>query len=83
MQIKIKDTLKCMSKNSFEELVQKPNSIQKLSIMLVPCDNLPWGPYEVGEECIADKNQQRAYLDQDSKNEFYTLFYHNQETFDA
>ena len=51
--------------------------------MLVPCDNLPWGPYEVSEECIADKDKQRAYLDQDSKNEFYTLFYHNQETFDA
>lgn len=31
--------------------------------MFVPCDNLPWGPYEVSEECIADKDKQRAYLD--------------------
>ena len=61
--------------------MMKPNNIKKLSFYLAPCDKLPWGPYEVGQECIRDKEKQKEYLEK-GKNEFHTFFIYNQETFD-
>ena len=58
----LKDTWKCINKDSYKRLAMKPNNIQKLTYYLVPCDNLPWGPYEVGAECIADAEKQREYV---------------------
>ena len=55
LNISIKDTLRCIDKSAYNQAIMKPNSVSKLSFYLVPCDNLPWGPYEVGDECIADK----------------------------
>ena len=46
LNIKIKDTFKCL--DQFTEVAVKPNAIQSLSFFLTPCNNLPWGPYEVG-----------------------------------
>ena len=57
LNFSVKDTLRCLDKSAYEQALMKPNSISKLSFYLVPCDNLPWGPYEVGEECIADKEK--------------------------
>ena len=55
LQINLEATLKCLDKNAYNDIIQIPKGTSKLSIYLVPCDNLPWGPYEVGQECIADK----------------------------
>ena len=63
MNSDIKDTFKCLNKDSYKEIFLKPNYFQKITFFLAPCDNLPWGPYTVGEECIADKEKQKAYLD--------------------
>ena len=60
----------------------RPNNIAKLSIMLVPCHKLPKGGYVMTDECIADVDEQRKYLQQD-EGEYYTFLYHNQETFDV
>ena len=40
----------------------RPNNIAKLSIMLVPCHKLPKGGYVMTDECIADVDEQRKYL---------------------
>ena len=36
-----------------------------MAISLVPCDSVALSAYgyEVGDECVADKEQQKAYLD--------------------
>ena len=30
---------------------------KRLTFFYVPCDKLPWGPYEVEKECIQDKEK--------------------------
>ena len=57
LNIEIKDTFKCLNKESYREMFMKPKFQTKLSFYLAPCDNLPWGPYTVGGECIADKDK--------------------------
>ena len=55
--INMRDNFKCLDINAYKELYTKPNYIAKLTLYLVPCDNLPWGPYEVEQECIKDKEK--------------------------
>ena len=57
LQFDLLKSLKCIEENSYNKLEMKANNIQKISIFLVPCHKLPWGPYEVGEECIADAGE--------------------------
>ena len=47
MKVRLEESLKCIDKDAYEKVTLKPNSVSKLSIYLVPCDNLPWGPYKV------------------------------------
>ena len=53
----MEDSLKCIDKDAYSKVNIKSNGVSKIAIYLVPCDNLPWGPYEVGKECIADKEK--------------------------
>ena len=53
----MKDTFKCVDTDSYKEIFTKPNYIAKLSFYLVPCDIMPYGPYEVGKECVKDKEK--------------------------
>ena len=46
LNVTLKDTFKCL--DSYENIALKPNKKSKLSFFIVPCDKLPWGPYEVG-----------------------------------
>ena len=50
-----------------KEIVLKPNYEAYMGINLIPCDDVSYrlSKYglEVGDECIADKEQQKAYLD--------------------
>ena len=50
LNIKLKDVFKCV--DSYQDVAFKPNGQQRLAFYLVPCDKLPWGPYEVEDECI-------------------------------
>lgn len=61
--IELKDTMKCLNADDYKGQMIKPNSIRKLSIMLMPCHKMPFGPYEVGPECIDDPEQQKAYIE--------------------
>ena len=50
----------------------------------MPCDVMPFGPYEVDEEkCIADREKQHKYLDPTNYGAFHTFFMYNAESFDA
>ena len=50
----------------------------------MPCDRLPFGPYEVDEEtCIQDREKQHKYLDPEGRDHFHTFFMYNAESFDA
>ena len=46
-----------------KEIVLKPNYEAFMTISLIPCDFQSYYGLEVGDECIADKEQQKAYLD--------------------
>ena len=46
-----------------KEIVLKPNYEAYMGINLIPCDNVTIYGLEVDGECIADKEQQKAYLD--------------------
>ena len=45
LNITLKDTFKCI--DSYENIALQKIGIDGLSFFLVPCDKLPWGPYEV------------------------------------
>ena len=54
-----------------------------MTISLIPCEIQPeWG-LETDKECIADKDQQKAYLDPNESNFYITYLYYNDETFDS
>ena len=57
LNIDLIKSFQCIEENSYKELQMKANNIKKISIFFVPCNKLPWGPYEVGEECITDESE--------------------------
>ena len=80
LDFKMKDVFKCV--DSYDDVSLKSNDLQRLAFFFTPCDKLPWGPYEIEDECIRDKNQQIAYLDPNEDNDFHTFFFYNLESFD-
>ena len=46
-----------------QEIVLKPNYLAFMTIALIPCDYATNYGLEVDDECIADKEQQKAYID--------------------
>ena len=69
-----------------KERVLKPSNSGLIVISLIPCD-IEWLQnyygYEVDNECIADKEQQKAYLDPYYNGAYTTLLYYNFELFEA
>ena len=65
-----------------QDIVLGPKYSSFMRITLLPCDNSFYGN-EVGDECIADKEQQKAYLDPYRYKRYRTYLYYNYETFDA
>ena len=53
-----------------------------MTISFIPCD-IPYFGLVVDDECIADKDQQIAYLDPYVQNTYKTYLYSNYETFDS
>ena len=75
-----------MCMNWDKEIVLKPNYLAFISISLYPCDDadvLSFYGLEVDDECIADKEQQKVYLDPYSQNSYMVYLYYNYETFDS
>ena len=73
----------CMDWN--KEIVLKPNYLALIGISLIPCDDdlLSYFGLEVDDECIADKESQKAYLDPYGLSGYRTLLYYNYETYDS
>ena len=73
----------CLEQN--EEIVLKPNYLGSITLSLIPCDfeEYYFHDFEVDDECIADREQQKAYLDTNNAYEFRTYLYYNYETFES
>ena len=67
-----------------QEIVLKPNYLAYITISLIPCDYAPdYYGFEDDGECIADKEQQKAYLDNTEAKSYLTHLYYNYETFES
>ena len=49
--------------DSYRDYKLKSNNIAKIAYFLVPCHKLPNSTLKVGQECIADEEKQKAYLE--------------------
>ena len=52
-------------------------------ISLLPCDVVSYHGFEVDDECIADKEKQKLFLDPYESNSYRTYLYYNDETFES
>ena len=67
-----------------KDLVLKPNYSTALIISLFPCDKVDYYyEYDIDQECIADEDLQRQYLDPNGYDFYQAFLYYNYETFDA
>ena len=76
-----RDVFQCLDWDT--DLMIRPNYAANLVITLTSCDEIIWYGEEVDDECVADEEEQKAYLDPHGYNIYDTYIIYNYEIFDA